>query len=299
MGKTKAVAIVGPTASGKTSLAIEVAKKFNGEVVSVDSRQVYRGLDLGTGKVTKEEMDGITHHLIDIIDPQKKYNAAEFELDATAAILDISSRGKLPIITGGTFFYLDMLRGKHQVPAVPPNEEFRKSLDNCTLEELNTKLEKSDPERAASIDKKNRPRIIRALEIIETLGHVPKMTPAESPYNWLVIGIDVNKIRLHQNIHNRLLYRLKDGLVKEAEELHKEGLSYERMHALGLEYRYLAMYLQQEIKYPEMVKQLETKIRQYAKRQMTWLKKDKEIEWYPIDKKEKVMRRIHVFLSNS
>jgi tRNA dimethylallyltransferase len=297
MKKTKALAIVGPTACGKTSLAIEVAKRFNGEVVSADSRQVYRGLDLGTGKVTLEEMDGITHHLLDVADPNTNYNAAEFELDATAAILDITNRGKLPIVAGGTFFYLDMLRGKHQVASVPPNEEFRQSLQDCSLEELNRRIEKADPDRARVIDKKNRPRIVRALEIIAELGHVPKAKPAESPYNWLVIGIDETKLRLHKNIHNRLIKRLEDGMVKEAEDLHQAGLSYERMHSLGLEYRYLAMYLQQEIKYEDMVKQLEIKTRQYAKRQMTWLKRDKEIEWFPLEKKNQALLRIDKFIN--
>lgn len=296
MTKTKAIAIVGPTASGKTSLAIEVAKYFNGEIVSADSRQVYRGLDIGTGKVTVEEMDGITHHLLDVADPMTNYNAAEFELDATAAILDITSRNKLPIVAGGTFFYLDMLRGKHQVAAVPPNEEFRQSLQHCTLEELNQRLEEQDPDRARVIDKHNRPRIVRALEIISELGHVPPTRPSESAYEWLVIGIDESKLRLHKNIQERLMKRLDDGMVKEAQDLHTAGLSYERMHALGLEYRYMAMYLQQEIKYEEMVELIETKSRQYAKRQMTWLKRDKEIEWFKLTDKTHILKRVEDFL---
>jgi tRNA dimethylallyltransferase len=277
-------------------LAITVAKQFNGEVVSADSRQVYRGLDIGTGKVTLEEMDGITHHLLDIADPKTNYNAAEFELDATAAILDITSRGKLPIVTGGTFFYLDMLRGKHQVAAVPPNEEFRRSLQDCSLKELNQQLEELDPDRARVIDKNNRPRLIRALEIISELGHVPQVKPTDSAYDWLVIGIDESKLRLHKNIHERLLARLDEGMVKEAEDLHQAGLSYERMHALGLEYRYLAMYLQQEIKYEEMFELIETKSRQYAKRQMTWLKRDEEIEWFKLKDKNSIITRVDNFL---
>jgi tRNA dimethylallyltransferase len=296
MKKTKALAIVGPTACGKTSLSIKVAERFNGEVVSADSRQVYRGLDLGTGKVTLEEMNAIPHHMLDIADPETNYNAAEFELDATAAILNITSKNKLPIVAGGTFFYLDMLRGKHQVAAVPPNEKFRQSLQNCSLDELNQQLEEVDPDRARTIDKHNRPRLVRALEIINELGHVPKQKAVDSAYDWLVIGIDETKLRLHQNICDRLIKRLDDGLVKEAEDLHKSGLSYERMHSLGLEYRYLALYLQQEINYEEMVKQIETKSRQYAKRQMTWLKRDKEIEWYMLSKQEDIMNRIEKFL---
>jgi len=298
MSKPKALAIVGPTASGKTSLSIDIAKQFNGEIVSADSRQVYKGLDIGTGKVTIDEMDGIAHHLLDVVDPNTTYTAAEFELDAMAAILGIQSRNKLPIVAGGTFFYLDMLRAKLQVASVPPDEEFRMSLDKFTTLELVGKLQLLDRERADAIDKNNRPRVVRALEIIEVMGHVPKPKLNVSPYEWLVIGIDEEKARLHKNIQNRLHKRLDDGLVKEVEDLHAGGLSYERMYDLGLEYRYLALYLQQEIKYEEMCEQIETKSRQYAKRQMTWLKKDKEIEWFKLSDKQLILNRVDVFLKN-
>lgn len=296
MNKPKAIAIVGPTSSGKTTLAIEIAKKFDGEVISTDSRQVYRGLDLGTGKVTPQEMDGVKHHLIDIINPDRTYTASEFELDATAAIMDIRSRGKVPIIAGGTFFYLDMLRGIHQPARVPPDENFRLGLMGYSTDELFSKLESSDPDRAGTIDAKNRPRLVRALEIINSLGHVPKVKKVESPYDWLVIGIDIGRIRLHQNIHDRLHERLDNGMVAEVENLHKNGLSYERMHALGLEYRYIAMCLKHEITYSVMINKLETKIRQFAKRQMTWLKKDKEIEWFKPEDKDLVFKRVEEFL---
>ncbi|MCA9360285.1 tRNA (adenosine(37)-N6)-dimethylallyltransferase MiaA [Candidatus Nomurabacteria bacterium] len=294
--KPKAIAVVGPTASGKTSLSIQLAKRFNGEVISADSRQVYTGLDLGTGKVTVEEMDGVPHHLLDIMDPKGVYNAAEFELDATTAILDIHSRGRVPIIAGGTFFYLDMLRGKHQVASVPPDNNFRLTLASCTTPELFEKLKELDISRAETIDEHNRPRLIRALEIINTLGHVPKVEKNESPYDWLVIGVDIDKVRLHANIHTRLAERLSAGMIDEVCELHKNGLTYERMHELGLEYRYIAMYLEQKLKYEVMVKDLEIKIRQYAKRQMTWLRRDDEIEWFKPTKPEKIFTRVEKFL---
>lgn len=299
MTKPKAIAVVGPTSSGKTSLSIEIAQKFSGEVISADSRQVYKGLDLGTGKVTVQEMNGIPHHLLDIIEPSGVYNAAEFELDATAAILDIQSRGKIPIVAGGTFFYLDMLRGKNQVASVPANNDFRLSLTGFTTPELYEKLKLADSDRAEVIDQHNRPRLIRSLEIIDKLGHVPKPKKVDSPYDWLVIGIDISKVRLHKNIHHRLLERLEAGMIDEVCELHKNGLTYERMFELGLEYRFIAMYLQQQLTYQEMVKKLETKTRQYAKRQMTWLKRDNEINWIKPFKTEKVFTLVENFLSDN
>jgi tRNA dimethylallyltransferase len=296
--RPKAVAVVGPTSSGKTSLSIKLAKQFDGEVISADSRQVYRGLNLGTGKVTTEEMDGVPHHLLDIADAKDKYTAAEFELDASAAIMDIHSKNKLPIIAGGTFFYLDMLRGIRQSAPVPPNEEFRIDLMEYSTEDLYKKLECLDPSRAEAVDEKNRPRLVRALEIINTLGHVPKQTKTDSPYDWLVIGIDVPKLRLHENIHKRLQERFDAGMIEEVEKLHQQGLTYERMYELGLEYRFISMHLQHEMKLDELFERLETKHRQYAKRQMTWLKRDKEINWFKPEDLELISNTVGNFLQS-
>jgi tRNA dimethylallyltransferase len=298
MEKPRAIAIVGPTASGKTALSIELAKEFEGEIVSADSRQVYTGLDLGTGKITKSEMAGIPHHLIDVTDPAHIYTAHEFELDATTAIMDIHSRGKLPIVAGGTFFYLDLLRGKHQPPAVPPNHELRSQLEEKSTEELFNELKRLDPERAASIDKHNRPRLIRALEIIDELGHVPKQKPSDSPYAWLVIGIDESLPRLHKNISQRLHTRLEQGLVEEVQKLIDNGLSFERLQDLGIEYRCIAQYLKQDISYQEMCEQIEIKSRQYAKRQLTWLKRDKEIQWFKVTDEILIKNAVSDFLGH-
>ena len=295
-GKPKVIAIVGPTSSGKTSLSVELAKKFNGEVISADSRQVYKGLDLGTGKVTEKEKQGIPHHLLDIVEPMDVYTAAEFERDANNAIIDIYNRGHLPIIAGGTFFYLDILRGKQQAVSVEPDESFRSNLFKHSNDELFKKIEESDPERAENIDSKNRCRLVRALEIINSLGKVPKIEKRESPYEWLIIGLKVDKFRLHKNIHIRLQERLEAGMIEEAERLHKQGMTYERMYQLGLEYRYMSMYLQQEITHDKMVPKLETKIRQFAKRQKSWLKRDPEIEWFDPQNSESINRRVAKFL---
>jgi tRNA dimethylallyltransferase len=265
MAKPKAIAVVGPTSSGKTSLSIEIAKNFAG----------------------------------DVADPMTTYTASEFEMDATAAIMDIRSRNHLPIVAGGTFFYLDMLRGKQSVAHVPPNKSFRLDMTDFSTPELFSKLEISDPERASSIDRYNRPRLIRALEIIESLGKVPKVEKSESPFDWLVIGIDVDKLRLHDNIHCRLHQRLEDGMVNEVEQLNESGLTFQRMHDLGLEYRYVSMYIRNELTYQEMVEELEAKIRQFAKRQMTWLKRDKEIEWFKPENREAIFTRVGSFLKDN
>ena len=276
--KKKIVVIVGPTASGKTSLSIELAKKYNGEIISADSRQVYKGLDLGTGKVTEAEMQGVPHHMLDVADPRTIYTVADYVRDADAAIEDIGSRGKLPIVVGGTFLYVDTLLGKITTPDVPPNEALRKELDTLPTEALATRLETLDKDRFDDIDTHNRPRLIRAIEIATALGKVPKIEPSKR-YDALVLGIDIDKETLAANIHKRLRDRFDIGMVEEVKGLQLQGLSFERMEDLGLEYRYIARHLQGQMRFEDMVEELETKIRQYAKRQMTWLKRDKEIVW--------------------
>lgn len=299
MKKPKVVAIVGPTASGKTSLSIAIAKKFAGEIISADSRQVYVGMDIGTGKITKEEMQDIPHHLIDITPAMKVYTGADFERDATIAILDITNRNCAPIIAGGTFFYLDLLRGKLHAAPVEPNEDFRNSLAHFKDDELFAQLQEKDSKRAGNIDPFNRRRLVRALEVIEALGSVPVSEPIESPFEWLIIGIDVVVDNLHHNIHARLKERLESGMIEEVKRLHDEGVTWERMDDLGLEYRYIAQHLQGNLTYDEMVVELEIKIRQYAKRQSTWLRKDKEIEWFDPADRPAIFDRIKTFLHDN
>ncbi|MCA9357803.1 tRNA (adenosine(37)-N6)-dimethylallyltransferase MiaA [Candidatus Kaiserbacteria bacterium] len=297
MTKPKVIAVVGPTASGKTSLSIELAKKYNGEVISADSRQVYRGMDLGTGKVTTDEMDGVPHHLLDICDPMDVYTGADFARDGAAALQDILKRGRTPIVAGGSFFYLDLLRGKSTSAPVEPDETFRESLGNLSNATLMEMLLEKDSVRAATIDTHNRRRLIRALEIIHTLGNVPLPTETESPYEWLILGIDIEKEILHDTIYRRLISRLKSGMIVEARNLHGAGVNYQRMEDIGLEYRYLARHLQGELSESEMTEVLNTKIRQFAKRQLTWLKRDEEIEWFAPQNREAILRRVSDFLA--
>jgi tRNA dimethylallyltransferase len=274
----KILVIVGPTASGKTSLSIEIASRFNGEVVSADSRQVYRGLDLGTGKVTQKEMGGIPHHLLDVADPEDVYTVADYVRDGRNAITDIHSRGKLPIIVGGTFFYIDALLGRASTPEVPPNKPLREKLEAMNTEALFALLTEKDPVRAQDIDSQNKRRLVRALEVVDALGSVPE-TIHESLYDTLTLGITISKKTLYERIYTRILTRIDAGMIEEVASLHRKGLSYTRMDDLGLEYRYIAKYLQGSLQKEEMIELLSTKSRQYAKRQMTWLKRDKDILW--------------------
>lgn len=296
MSKPKVIAVVGPTSSGKTALSIAIAKAFNGEVISADSRQVYIGMDLGTGKVTLDEMDGVPHHLIDIVDPMTVYTGADFKRDATTSLDDILKRKRLPIIAGGTFFYIELLRGTMQAAPVEPDPIFRASLDVYSNTELFDILKGKDAHRAVTIDQDNRRRLVRSLEIINKLGTVPEAVKTESDYNWLFIGIDLEKKTLHKNIHTRLNDRLEAGMIEEIKGLHETRVTWQRMAELGLEYRYIAKYLQGEMTKEAMVQELETKTRQFAKRQLTWLKKDKEIEWFAPQNREAILGRVETFL---
>ena len=274
----KIIVVCGPTATGKSDYAVTLAKKTKGEIISADSRQVYKGLDIGSGKITKREMRGVPHHLLDVASPKKVFNVEQFQKLGKKAIADILKRGHTPIICGGTGFYIDALVYESDFPAVPPNKALRTKLEKKSIEELFTLLQEKDPERANSIDSKNKVRLIRALEIVEALGKVPEVKK-ESPYDIEWIGLDFSDEILKERIHARLLARIKKGMLKEAHNLHTQGLSWKRMRELGLEYRYMADHLTGKISKDEMITLLETAIWQYAKRQRTWFKRNKEIRW--------------------
>lgn len=297
MNKPKILVIVGPTASGKTSLSIKLAKRFNGEVISADSRQVYKGLDIGSAKVTKAEMDGVPHHLLDVADPKEVYTAADYKRDASAAISDILARGKLPIVCGGTFFYIDALLGKVSLPKVEPNEQLRSELEEKSAAELFAILEKLDPERANTIEKDNKRRLIRAIEIIKSIGQVPALSKSKPPYQILTIGLQIDMESHADLLKARILERLADGMIAEVQGLLDSGVTHDRLESFGLEYRYLSRYLRGEIEYEKMVDELTTKSRQFAKRQMSWLKRDEEIRWFKRSDKE-IIKVVENFLGN-
>lgn len=297
------VVVTGPTATGKSDLAVRIAKKRGGEVISADSRQVYEGLDIGSGKVTNREMRGVPHHLLDVASPKRIFTAHDFVRLGRHAIANIHARGKLPIICGGTGFYIEALLGRATLPDVARNDMLRKKLANKSAAHLFSLLKKSDPHRASQMDtpseRNNKVRLIRALEIAHahTSAHT-HVASAASTTNFrgrveLVVNEDILKLRhgveyeyavewvyidkpdavLKRRIHARLLARMKAGMVAEARTLHARGLSWKRMESLGLEYRYLARYLQKKISKNEMLVQLETEIWHYAKRQRTWWKR--------------------------
>lgn len=294
--KTKIIVIVGPTATGKSDLAIKIAKRFNGEIISADSRQVYRGLDIGSGKVSEEDMGGIKHHLLDVADPKDTFTVAQYKELAESAIKEITEKEKLPIICGGTGFYIQTVVDSQTFPEVPPNPELRTRLEEKTTEQLAEYLKKIDHDRYEVIDKRNRPRLIRAIEIAEVLGKVPPIKKDDSDLEPLFIGIDLPDELLREKIGKRLRNRIDQGMIEEVEELHKEGLTWERLEDFGLEYKVVAEYLQEKISTEEIVSKLELETWQFAKRQRTWFKRDKRIKWFMPSEWEKIEGVVDGFL---
>lgn len=292
--KPKIVIILGPTATGKSDLAVKLSRKYNGEIISADSRQVYKGLDIGTGKITKKEMHGVPHHMLDVVSPKKVFTVVDWQRQTEKIIQDILKRGKLPIICGGTGFYIQSIVDGVVLPEVPSNFKLRKKLERKSLKELQLILKRLDPSRFKSIDTKNSVRLIRAIEIANKLSAVPKIKK-QNRYSILQIGLTTRDLKL--KIHNRLISHIKKGMIKEVENLHKKGLSWRRMRELGLEYRYLADYLEKKISKSELIKKLETEIWRYSKRQMTWFKRDKRITWFEFKQVEEIQKEINLFLN--
>jgi tRNA dimethylallyltransferase len=320
--KHNLLVLVGPTSSGKSDLAVKLAKRLNGEIISADSRQVYRGMDIGTGKITTKEMRGIRHHLLDVADPKKQFTAERYRVLARQAIIEIQKRGKLAIICGGTGFYIDAILNDSPFPSVPPDPTLRKKLSKKSVPQLLAMLKKLDLNRWRMIngndsDKKNARRLIRAIEIArgsmrQAMGTDPRIKerrasaigPVETGeiettsqkyatplpacnYDAEFIGIKIPTDELRRRIRARLLKRIRAGMVAEVKHLHKPrnarnpngGLSWKRLEELGLEYRYVARHLQGKLTKQEMIDKLTIEIGRYAKRQMTWFKRNKAIEW--------------------
>ena len=276
----KVIAIVGPTSSGKTALGVALARKYNGEIVSADSRQIYRGMDIGTAKATEHEMRGVPHHLLGITSPKRTFTVAEYRTRGIKALNQIIAKEKLPIVVGGTGFYIDALFSD-MFPDVKPNPKLRKTLDALPVKTLFAILKKKDPRRAKTIDPANKRRLVRALEIIAATGKpIPSRPIDKNKYDILFLGLRPNARILHKRIHDRLALQLRHGMIAEVRRLHeKDGVSWKRLDDLGLEYRYVSRYLRHLLTKQEMIAQLETEVRRYAKRQMTWFKKNKEIRW--------------------
>lgn len=291
--KDKLLVIVGSTASGKSELAVSLAKKFNGEIISADSRQIYKNMDIGTGKVDGAwkkiqsrkiyVYKGVPHYCIDFLSPKKTYSAGLYQAQTKKVIADILNRGKLPILCGGTGHWIDAVVFDQKLPEVKPNSTLRYKLEKLSAEKLFARLQKLDPKRAKNIDRHNKRRLVRALEIVLTTGQpIPALNlspSAPGPYKCLWLGMVWPQQKLHKRIETRLKERLEQGMAKEINLLHKKGLSWKKLDDFGLEYRFVSRFLQKKLSYNKMLTQLSFAIKHYAKRQMTWWKRNKNIRW--------------------
>jgi len=278
----KLVVLLGPTASGKSGSGIRLAQHFNGEIISADSRQVYRGLDIGTAKVTPAEQALVPHHLLDVADPREVYTVVQFQQDAITAINDTLKRGHQPFLVGGSPHYIQAVVDNLDIPHIEPQPELRAQLEKRPLPELLAQLEELDPQSAATIDRNNPRRVIRALEVCLISGNPfsQQRKMAEPLYQSLLLGIEWPREILYRRIDARVDERMQQGMVQEVQRLLDEGISRERLEALGLEYRYITRLLRGEFKNEdETVQKLKYAIHDFTRRQLTWFRKDKRIVW--------------------
>ncbi|OKP96482.1 tRNA (adenosine(37)-N6)-dimethylallyltransferase MiaA [Paenibacillus sp. P46E] len=286
--------LLGPTAVGKTRLSLEMAEAYNAEIISGDSMQVYRGMDIGTAKIKPEEMMGIPHHLIDIHDPQDSYSAAEFQEQGGRLIKEISKKGKLPFIVGGTGLYIESLCYGFRFSEAVADEAFRSEQDAFAeahgAEALHARLAAVDPVSAARLHPNDRRRIIRALEIHHqtkvTLSESHADQTKESPYELCLIGLTMDRKVLYKRIEDRIDQMLAEGLVTEVEGLLQRGYSRSLVSMQGLGYKEIAAYLAGEMTLDEAVTLLKRDTRRFAKRQLSWFRHMKEIQWIDVDESQ-------------
>ncbi|MFA6410695.1 MAG: tRNA (N6-isopentenyl adenosine(37)-C2)-methylthiotransferase MiaB [Candidatus Buchananbacteria bacterium] len=295
----KVVVVLGPTSSGKTKFAVNLAKKFKGEIISADSRQVYQGMDIGTGK-DLAEYGKVPYHLIDVVSPKKQFTLADWQKLANEKIAEILAKQKLPIVCGGTGLYLTALVKGYQFLEIQNNKsDIRMQLNKLSLKQALAKLKKIDLATYNVIDKNNPRRVFRALEIYYQTGK-PKSDRPENkilPFDFLSIGLTAPKAVLRERITKRLKHRLeKEGMISEIKRLHRQGVSWQRLQEFGLEYRFVSRYLLKKISYQQMFDQLNRAISDFAKRQMTWFKRDKDINWF--DQPKKAEMKVKKFLQN-
>ncbi|MBQ3705936.1 MAG: tRNA (adenosine(37)-N6)-dimethylallyltransferase MiaA [Clostridia bacterium] len=275
MMKKKLIAVVGTNASGKSGLGIRLAKAYGGEIVSADSRQVYEGMDLGSGKVTPEEMDGVPHHLLDVVKPGEFFSMADFQRLAYEAIEDILARGRQPFLVGGTGLYVDAVTEGYVLSDRKPDPGLRAHLETYDTPALYEMLRERIPD--TDVDPKNRHRVMRMLEKLEAGDEGP--APRAPRYETLKLGVTWPREILKERIDERLDRRLEQGMVEEVRAMLEAGVSEEFLTKLGLEYKYLTWYLTGKMDYDRMKGELRLAIKRFAKRQMTWFRKDPEIHW--------------------
>jgi tRNA dimethylallyltransferase len=300
----KLIVVAGPTASGKTGLAVELARRFDGEIINADSMQVYRGMDIGTAKPAIEERKGIPHHLLDVVDPDEEYNASMYRIMASSAVLDIIERGRRTFVVGGTGLYIkSLLGGLFECP--PSEPELRQSLtrewESAGAQELYERLKRLDPEGAWRIHQNDRVRIIRALEVIFLTKKLPSTLSREHgfsdhAFNALEFCLDRAREDLYHRINRRTLTMIDAGLVEETERLLRKGYSprLKSMQAIG--YRQAVEYLEGKYSVGEMTERIQRDTRRYAKRQLTWFRADSAYVWLEPQEVEKFVRVIDEFL---
>ncbi len=286
--------LTGPTAVGKTALSVKAAKRFHGEIISADSMQVYRGMDIGSAKVTREEMDGVPHHLIDVLDPREAFHVVRFKGMAQAAMNGIHERGHLPILTGGTGFYIQALLYDIDFTENDADPSYRERLESLAKERgasyLHGLLRERDPGAAEEIHENNVKRVIRALEFYEKTGkpiseHNQTEREKESPYRFAYVILNRDRAELYRRIDLRVDAMLEKGLLDEVKGLKAMGLTKDMVSMQGLGYKELLSYLDGEMDYGEAVRILKRDTRHFAKRQLTWFKRERQTDWLSLDGK--------------
>lgn len=304
------VIILGPTAVGKTAIGVAVARAFNGEIISADSRQTYRHLDIGSGKDLADYAEGpegpaVPYHLIDITELPAEYNVYNYQQDFYKAFKDITARGKLPVVVGGTGMYVDAIVRDYQLVILPENKKLHEELEATPLEVLAERLMKLQPDLHTKNDLLEKDRVIKALEIIEAKKQGLDSTSVQRPeIKPLILGTTLPRPQLWENISIRLRERLDGGMLDEVQSIHDSGISWERLEKLGLEYRFCSQYLQGKIaSKEELFEGLFIAIRQFAKRQKTWFrmmeKKGVEIHWLKPDSKEERIKQAREWIASS
>lgn len=279
----KLLVILGPTATGKTKLAVRLAKKYNGEIVSADSRQVYKGMDVGTGK-DLGEYRGVKYHLIDVVSPKTEFNLAKYVKMARKAINDIQKRGKLPILVGGSGLYLQAIVDGYVMSDAKPDKKLRAKLSGKSVGELQKMLKELDTDFTGEVQ--NKRHLVRYIEMVKKQKKPLSalLQKKGSEYDCLVLGVKMPRVEINKRIDKRLIYRIEhEGMIKEVEQLHKGGASWKRLESFGLEYKFVSQYLRGKLSKLEMVEKLKTAIHQFAKRQLTWFRRwekgGRKIKW--------------------
>ena len=302
MEKEKVIVICGPTASGKTALSIELAKKINGEIVSCDSMQIYKEMDIGTAKPTKEEMQGIKHYMIDIVSPDERYSVADYKKEAKKAIKEILSKGKVPIVVGGTGLYVDSLIYEIDYPEIEFDEKYREELEQEVeekgLSKLYEKAKEIDEEAIKKISPNDKKRILRILEIYHATGKNKTEQEKESrknevEFDYKVFALNMERSKLYERINKRVDIMIENGLVEEVENVYKKYNKFPTAMQ-GLGYKEVVQYLEKRLTKEEMIEKIKQETRRYAKRQLTWFRKNKETIW--LNAEDTIQNNIKIIL---